>query len=257
MALFGDAAEGAAVGGAAGGPWGAVAGIGSSLLNSMFQGISSRRQNRRMVEFWRMNNEYNHPSAQLARLREAGLNPNLLYGQGVSGATGSSGAPPKAVEEKPWQIGNPLAAFQNTKIQNLTADNLRAQNTQIMNDAALKAANTLKSAVETDIKGVDLKKARATADNLISQVQYETEQRFNKFQQQNFTFEQNQAIKDASLRKILAEAARAGTEADNATKLGLLRDAQNALQKKDLEFYDKRAYLGLLRNILQPLNIQK
>ena len=32
---------------------------------------------------WRMQNEYNHPSAQMARLREAGLNPNLVYGKGA------------------------------------------------------------------------------------------------------------------------------------------------------------------------------
>lgn len=40
---------------------------------------------------WHRVNEYNHPSQQMQRLREAGLNPNLLYGQGVKGATGSAG----------------------------------------------------------------------------------------------------------------------------------------------------------------------
>ena len=43
---------------------------------------------------WHRQNEYNTPSAQMARLREAGLNPNLVYGSGsVTGNT--SGQTPK------------------------------------------------------------------------------------------------------------------------------------------------------------------
>lgn len=33
---------------------------------------------------WNRNNAYNHPAAQMSRLREAGLNPNLLYQQPVN-----------------------------------------------------------------------------------------------------------------------------------------------------------------------------
>lgn len=34
------------------------------------------------VEQWERENAYNHPSAQMSRLQEAGLNPNLVYGNG-------------------------------------------------------------------------------------------------------------------------------------------------------------------------------
>lgn len=45
-------------------------------------------QNEKM---WHMQNEYNDPSAQMERLRKAGLNPNLVYGNGVTGnAAGSA-----------------------------------------------------------------------------------------------------------------------------------------------------------------------
>jgi hypothetical protein len=53
---------------------------------------AQRLANKHNVKFWNMQNEYNHPSAQMSRLREAGLNPHMLYGQGVSGATGAAGA---------------------------------------------------------------------------------------------------------------------------------------------------------------------
>lgn len=36
-------------------------------------------------QFWNLQNEYNHPSAQMARFKEAGLNPHLIYGKGTAG----------------------------------------------------------------------------------------------------------------------------------------------------------------------------
>ena len=35
----------------------------------------------RAIEAWNMENEYNSPAAQMQRYQEAGLNPNLIYGQ--------------------------------------------------------------------------------------------------------------------------------------------------------------------------------
>ena len=36
----------------------------------------------RQKEFWNMQNEYNTPTKQVERLKAAGLNPALMYGQG-------------------------------------------------------------------------------------------------------------------------------------------------------------------------------
>lgn len=47
------------------------------------------------LEMWNKNNAYNTPLAQMARLKEAGLNPNLIYGSG-SASTGLSSSYPKA-----------------------------------------------------------------------------------------------------------------------------------------------------------------
>lgn len=76
------------------GPFGAsaaLAGIGAGL-NMLTGGLSARKQfkytsqlmdkqNQQQIDFWNMNNEYNTPSAQRARLEEAGMNPDLMYGQ--------------------------------------------------------------------------------------------------------------------------------------------------------------------------------
>lgn len=37
------------------------------------------------LDLWAKQNEYNSPKAQMQRLEEAGLNPNLMYGQGTTG----------------------------------------------------------------------------------------------------------------------------------------------------------------------------
>lgn len=38
------------------------------------------KQNQQQIDFWKMNNEYNTPFNQRARLEQAGLNPDLMYG---------------------------------------------------------------------------------------------------------------------------------------------------------------------------------
>ena len=63
--------------------------FGSSLIN-YFSQKETNKANRELaelayqqnVEQWERENAYNHPSEQMARLQEAGLNPNLVYGSG-------------------------------------------------------------------------------------------------------------------------------------------------------------------------------
>lgn len=43
-----------------------------------------RMQNQYNVDQWNRENQYNSPAAQVARLREAGLNPDLMYGNGTT-----------------------------------------------------------------------------------------------------------------------------------------------------------------------------
>lgn len=67
-------------------------GLGSQLVNWAAQGSANRkarkwaehmydRQRQDALADWNMMNAYNHPSAQMARFRDANLNPNLIYGQ--------------------------------------------------------------------------------------------------------------------------------------------------------------------------------
>ena len=78
-------------------------GLGGSFIGSLFGDNSAKKQfkyqqqlNREAfqhdVDMWNRQNAYNTPSAQMERLQAAGLNPNLVYGNG--GATNTANSAP-------------------------------------------------------------------------------------------------------------------------------------------------------------------
>lgn len=108
-------------------------------------------QNRWNVQAWNMNNQYNSPSAQIQRLREAGLNSDMMYGGSVSGNTTSS-APSMT-------SGAPSAPMDYT---NLAAKKTIGQSIQeALQNEYTKAqidnikADTSKKSSETDILNID------------------------------------------------------------------------------------------------------
>lgn len=82
-------------------------------------------QNQRM---WELNNQYNTPEMQMARLKEAGLNPNLVYGSGsVTGNTSTQIPRYQApqLQREPLEAVNPLSmlsAFFDLKTKSAQAD---------------------------------------------------------------------------------------------------------------------------------------
>lgn len=97
------------------------------------------------VNMWNMQNQYNTPEMQMQRMREAGLNPNLMYGQGN---TGNAAPAPKAPVP---EVGNELAGlaqmsilpalslYQDFKVKNAQIDNIQAQADATRQNAALTA----------------------------------------------------------------------------------------------------------------------
>lgn len=74
----------------------AAIGAGSSLVNSFVSNAQSKKLMAKQFHYqkkmWQMENEYNKPVNQMARLQEAGLNPNLVYGSGATALGGSMGS---------------------------------------------------------------------------------------------------------------------------------------------------------------------
>lgn len=90
----------------------------------------------RNVEMWKMQNEYNSPKAQMARLAEAGLNPNLIYGNG-SASTGNAESAPQYQAPTMHPYTN-FGDFGVSQAANLYLNSLNASA-----DVKLKDANSL------------------------------------------------------------------------------------------------------------------
>lgn len=109
------------------------------------------------LEMWNQGNKYNSPSAQMDRLKAAGLNPNLVYGSG-SAAGNTSGQLPKynaptvdynykppvdiggAIEGATGGFAQGLGMFQDMRLKQAQSDNMKEQNKTLKAEAELKTA---------------------------------------------------------------------------------------------------------------------
>lgn len=150
--------------------WPAIIG-GASVLGNIATQAMSNRQRRILeeqtrawnLEQWHRQNRYNHPLEQMARLRAAGLNPNLIYGSSPGSAVGNASTvhPGKAPEYKLTDpIGPGANLFMDTRVKQAQTDNMKA-------DVVLKGTQSLKTATEAGIKGRELDKINATFDELV------------------------------------------------------------------------------------------
>ena len=62
------------------------------------------QQNAWNLEQWNRNNSYNHPAAQMQRLKAAGLNPDLMYGQGTAGLSSAPAQGSNPIPKQPFRM---------------------------------------------------------------------------------------------------------------------------------------------------------
>lgn len=238
----------------------ALAAAGASLLGSGINAASAGATNAAQIDFARemynrqrkdsladfaMINEYNSPQAQMARLKMAGLNPNLVYKNGATQdaapvRSSSQGSVNLKVPE--FDPGAAMGAYVNTTLQTAQADNLKAQNTQIVNDAILKSAQTAQTLeqaantrqqreqagklFETTLQGAqaNLRKTNIETDILLNRDEREAAQNASN-------------LKEAAERVLLIRAQTGKTEMEYATE-GMRQSnlqAQTAQIKKAIE----------------------
>lgn len=103
------------------------------------------RQKHDSLAFWNMQNEYNSPAAQMQRFTEAGLNPNLIYGQQNTGGSIDVPAPGSPQFETP-QVGRAVGsgvatainAMYDLEAKQANIDNLHVQNDILKQEAIFK-----------------------------------------------------------------------------------------------------------------------
>ena len=208
-------------------------GLGSNILTN----IGAKRREKQARQFnvkmekdrraydkaqWQTLMDYNHPLAQMERLKTAGLNPNLIYGSSPGSAVGNLSSSPtgKAVtgQAPSYSIDNAMMPFMDAKVKqaqtnnlntsamkNVAAANLSDSQTKRLNDLLAGdiklQGETIKKAEQDAIQaqltskamsnketGIAVKYAIETknllADNQIKEAQTEV-QKLNKFLAQN------------------------------------------------------------------------
>lgn len=107
-----------------------------------FLGIKAQaNENMRLAQFQAQQNqryldqqlEYNSPKAQMARFKEAGLNPNLIYGQGTSG---NQSAPLTYPEVRPRDFSQLLSIAPTLNQSMLAQSQVQAQQVRSVKDLA-------------------------------------------------------------------------------------------------------------------------
>lgn len=198
------------------------AGIVGGAINAVTQGRQNRKarmfaremygmQRRDALADWQMENEYNSPRAQMQRLQEAGLNPNLVYGHGeVGNSTGGVRAASTSTPDiKPTRPGDALIAggqgfmsgMYMVEMKKAQVDLLRSQNTLTAQNALLAAAKTIGATKDNDLK-------KLSFDNLFELREQTRNYLGQNWMTQNFlqkqageTFRQNLNISQENLNK--------------------------------------------------------
>lgn len=123
--------------------WNMAAQLGSTALNGINaaktdskdkQWIEHIRKSQRSwaLDDWNMQNQYNSPAEQMRRMKEAGLNPNLIYGRmdsSAAGAVRSSDALPMKHRQTDFSgLQNAVGGYQDAQLKVAQLDNLHQQN---------------------------------------------------------------------------------------------------------------------------------
>ena len=127
--------------------------FGNSLLNRQTANLNTKRTLRAQrelaeygyakdLEMWNKANEYNSPAAQMQRLKDANLNPNLVYGSGSVAGNTSTQTPKyqqynREYKQMPVQIPDiteVLGKYQDFKMR-------QAQTDAVQEDVRSKRAN--------------------------------------------------------------------------------------------------------------------
>lgn len=223
------------------------------------------------LEFWNMTNQYNSPQAQMARFQEAGLNPHLIYGQGNSGPAGN--IPTPDVQQPQFRTpewGNAVSgaglnlvnAMYDLEIKQAQADNLKAQNSVIRQDALLKAAQTEATTtgqqrtafdldfsrdlrdVNADFRREQLRQLKVTVDvsiredarraALTSSSLAEAAERMKNMSVQRLNMEIERARSEADISRLKAERARIIESIGLMQREGKLKDLDIALRQQGI-----------------------
>lgn len=216
--------------------------------NRKWQEDMYARQRADSLSDWQMQADYNSPRAQMQRLKEANLNPNLIYGNGADATMGSpvrasstgsySGEAPKIDFSSTTQG---LNAIYDMRLKDAQIDNLAVAKSVQEQDVLLKAAQIQNTLQDVHTKDFDLKMKNDLKDINVDMAEQAL---LKATADQNIAWNQSEIISKTSEDKIQQakqEARKALNEANASEHLEkrVLQEIDNLKSTGDLMQFEK------------------
>lgn len=234
----------------AGGLISGAASLASSLIQNQGSKKSQQRANQYNLDQWNRTNAYNHPSQQMARLQEAGLNPNLIYGNSGNTQVGNA-APVTPAKAADYKMDNPLSdlgAFAQLRKTGAQTDNVSANTTVQVQDKLLKSMQTGESAARTAKTQWDTK----SSQDLFSTSLEAAKANVKRLEADAVSADLDARFKDKSLTNRLMDikyrAEFAKRQSDGQALQNQLRQLQVELKREGIEPHDPFWSRIFLRN---------
>lgn len=243
-------------------PWGAAIGGVSSLAGNIVGNINANKQIKAAKEeaektrqfnaneakkqrdyekeFWEANNAYNTPQAQMQRLKDGGLNADLMYGNG-SASTGISSSSPKGSAASSGAVADTSGYANRPTYGNVAA-----------NAMALEQANASIKKTEADTSGQEQTNKILTADALLRAAQNEQNIELSKstvylnHQLANYSHKQLEQL-GASINNLNAQTSEVYAKIDNIKAQTVNTDIDTVQKQFDMALQSKQFNLAVKR----------
>lgn len=205
---------------------------------------------------WNAQNQYNAPIEQMNRLRQAGLNPHLVYGKGAeatadairSSQFGTSNRPAptlnadfSGITQAGGALSQGIMQGLDLKAKQAQIDNMNQSNALMQQEALFKQANTAKTIQDTASGKFELGKAQELKDSVIENQKLQNEKlkadTTYTVDQNRRTELQNTQNMQLTLEKIITE--KIAHAKDDAT-IDLLKEQLKSVQQtQDINRYEQ------------------
>jgi len=200
---------------------------------------------------WNMQNAYNSPKEQMIRFKEAGLNPNLIYGQMSNSPVVRSSSPqsynPTAPQVDLGSTANmALGQYYDTQLKTAQIDLVKAQADATMKEALIKAVTNEKLQKELPYATQNME---AQLSNMLLKNQSQDQQNRQMFPEQLKQAKANIQQTLASTNLTNEQKIKVSQEIGNLVKTGNLLD----FEKKLKEFEVNNQQSVMIVNMVQKL----
>lgn len=193
------------------------------------------RQNERDIAFWQMQNAYNDPAAQMQRLKDAGLNPNLVYGSGADATAGpiaTHSAPTPNTKAETYE--NMFAPLANTASNYLAIRQQQANIRRTEAEArAIDERNVEQMFNNELMRQLGVESYVKNQGRIHDSLELSYQKQLSEYEAWRAGSFESRDISDPN--SPIAKAIRAGyyqtvVEAENAVKLGAIRDLEKTIK---------------------------